>query len=112
MQQVDRVFLQGLVINPGVGNVQIEDGGDQVEQPHHHEGHFGDRVHRGVDHGHVEGQQALGDFRLDQEPAENRAENDCADGEAFDPTIGDHQQAVGQVFGEDAVFGGGICRST
>ncbi len=33
------------------------------------------------------------------------AENDGADGQALDPAIGDDEQAVRQVFGEDAVLG-------
>ena len=47
----------------------------------------------------------LGDFRADQRTADDDAEDDGADGQAFDPAVGDDEQAVRQVFGQDAVLG-------
>ena len=43
---------------------------------------------------------------------QHRSENDRADRQALDPSVGDHQQAVWQVLGKNAVLGRRVGRRT
>ena len=45
------------------------------------------------------------DSRLDQGAADDYTQDDCADSQPFNPAVGYHQQAVWQVFGQDAILG-------
>ena len=108
VEQKERIPAQGLVVHPGVRHIEIEQGGNDVEGADDQQIHLGHRVHPGVDDREIEGQQVIGHVGPDQRAAEHGAEDDGNHGQPFDPAIRHHQQAVGQVFGEDAVFGRGV----
>jgi hypothetical protein len=96
VDQVDGIRLERLVVHAGVRDVEVEQGGQEVKNADDAERHFDRGVDRRVDDGEVEGQQGL---------PEDRAEDDGADRESLDPAVGDDQQAVRQVLGQDAVLG-------
>jgi len=102
--------VQGLVIHPRVRDVEVEEGRHQIQPPHHGQGHFHHRIDGGVDKGEIKTQEHPGDRWLDQGAPQYRAQNNGPYGQALDPAIGQDQEPVGQVFGEDAVFGRGIGR--
>src|SRR5574343_1161230 len=105
VDQEPRVFLQDLVVDAGVRHVKIEAGSQDVEHGDDREGHFADRVDTGLKQREIEDKQMLGDFRTDQRAADNDAEDDGADSQTLDPAVSDNEQAVRQVFGQDAVLG-------
>ena len=103
--QVPGIFAGWAMVNTSIGDVQIEHCGDDVEQHDDGNGGLCGRIYSGFDVRQVDGEQAGGYGITDQRAAQQGAEDDGAYGQAFDPAIGDHQFLMGQVFGQDAVFG-------
>ncbi|CAM2159471.1 hypothetical protein PT2222_50309 [Paraburkholderia tropica] len=104
--EADRTVLLARIARAGVGNAQIEEGGDHVDGHDHEHRGFGRRVDRGgrvADH-------VGGDVRADQRAAEHGAENDGADRGALDPAIGGDEPFRRQQFRQNAVFGRRIRR--
>lgn len=94
-----------MFVHAGIRHLEVEKRSQQVKQADNAQGHLGNGVDAGVDKGQVKAQQGLGEGRLDEQATYQCAQDDGANREALDPAIGHHQQAMGQVFGEDAVFG-------
>src|SRR5574343_378943 len=105
MDQEKRVLLQLLVIEAGIRYVKVEDGRRNVEKANNGQGHFANSVDAGIEQRKIEIQQVLGDIGANQGAADDDAENDGADRQAFDPAVGNDKQAMRQVFGQDAVLG-------
>jgi hypothetical protein len=59
----------------------------------------------GINQWKIESKKLLGNFRTNQRAADDYAQDDGSDGQALDPAVGDDEQAVRQVFGQDAVLG-------
>jgi hypothetical protein len=104
--QVPGVLVQDLVVDAGFRDVEVEDRCDQVEKADEQQSAISLIVSMPVSiSGKSKLSSALRDRGLDQRAADDDAENDGADGQPLDPAVGDDQQAVRQVFGEDAVLG-------
>src|SRR5690606_27907709 len=89
--QIPGVLVQRLVVNAGLGNVEVEDRRQNIEQPDETQGHFTDRVDPGFNHREVESEQLERGYRLDQHAADDHTENDRADGQPLDPAVGDDE---------------------
>ena len=92
------------IMRAGIRDVQIEQRGNQVATGDNQDGGFRRGIDAGVNHGKVKRQQGAGHVRVDQRPAEYRAEDDRADRQSFDPAIGGDQFFRRQQLGQDAVF--------
>ena len=110
--EVVGVFVQHLVRHPGFRDVEVENCGHDVESSHEQQGHFTDTIDSGFEEREIKVQQFVGDIRLDQGAADDHAKDDGSDRQPLDPAVGDDQQAVRQVFGEDAVLGRRVGRRT
>ena len=106
VDQEERVFLSCFVIDAGVRYVEVEYRRHDVQDADDGQAPFRRRVDAGFEKREVEGQQVLRDVGRISMPPMSTPENDGADGQAFDPAIGDDEQAVRQVFGQDAVLAG------
>jgi hypothetical protein len=102
----DRVAARRAVIDPGIGNVQVENGGDDVEHDDHRDRGFGRAVDPGLDERHVEVEQHRRYRAADQHAAQQGAQDDRGHREALDPAVRDHESIVRQELGQDAVFRG------
>ena len=105
VDQIERILLERLVIDAGIRHVEVEDSGDQIKDTDDGDGHFADGIDACVDQRKVESKQRLGNARGDEHAADDDAEDDGDDCQTLDPAVGDDQQAVRQVFGQDAVLG-------
>ena len=109
VKDIERIPLQGLVVDGDLGNVQIENCRDHVQPSHYGDGEFRWGVDAGVDAGNVEGiHYRHGNLGRDHEAAHDCAENDRRHGQPLHPAVGQHQFARRQILGQDAVLGGGI----
>jgi len=109
--QRDHAVRQRLQRGFGARNLQVEQGGDRVEQDHRRDGRFGRGVNAGVDQRQVHAEQHRRDFGANNLAAQQHAHDDGADGQALDPAIGLHQLRGRQQLGQDAVLGRRVGRS-
>ncbi len=109
--QLQRAVRQWLQRRLGARDVEIEDGGHQVQKNQAADGGFGRGVYAGIEERDVDAQQHGRELRPDQLAAQQDAQNDGGDRQALDPAIGLDQLRGWQQLGEDAVLGGRIGRS-
>ena len=89
--QIPWVAMNRFMIHSGVGNKQIEPCSKHVEKADSRDRHFRRRVDPGVDPRDVDQRQEAADMGINQYPADCRAENNGAHGEAFNPCVRQHQ---------------------
>src|SRR3989338_9099499 len=100
-----RVAAERFVVNGYIRNVEVENCSGDVDQHDDGDGQFGDAVdQRDAQCLHQRG----GEGGVDQNAADYRTEHEGRDSQSFHPAVRLDQLARRQVFGEDAVFGGGI----
>jgi hypothetical protein len=102
--QVERVLARHAVVDARVGNVPVEDRGDQIDAHDHCDRGVGRRVDRQVDHREIEAEKRRRNARRDQRAAEHEAEDDGAHGGSFHPSVRNDQLLRRQQLGEDAVL--------
>src|SRR5690606_27856689 len=103
VDQIGWVLLQRHMVDAGLRDMEVEEGCDQVKAADDQQIDFRRAVDARLEQGEIEIEQGGGNIRVDEDAAENRAEDDGAHGQAFDPAVGHDQEAMGQVFGENAV---------
>ena len=94
VDQVQGRFANGLVVDAGIRNIQIEPGSNQVDNPDYQDGNLWSGSDIGTNAWNIDGQKFRNHSGSDQNPPEQGAQND-----------GDNEQPGGQQLGEDAVFG-------
>ena len=52
--QVERIFVQRLVVDAGFRNIKIEDGGQNVETGNKEKGHLANAVDAGINEGEID----------------------------------------------------------
>ncbi len=91
VKEEEWILAQGLVIHPGVRDVEIKDRSNDVKDADDADGHFPHRINACFDDREVKTQQGLGNIRLDEQATDQNTENDGTDGQPLNPAIGDDQ---------------------
>src|SRR4029079_16259057 len=93
-------FLQ-FMVDGDLGNVQIDDRCDEVEQQDDGNCQLRRGVDACIDAWQVDaGEDVTGEARAHHDATEDGAKNDCSNGQTFHPSVGEHQFLVRQVFGQ------------
>jgi hypothetical protein len=95
----------GRISTPVQRDAGVEPRGQGVDEDQHKDGRLGRGVDAGVDDGEVHAEQPGGYRRAHQLAAQQHAQDDGGNGQAFDPAIGLDQLRRRQQLGEDAVLG-------
>ena len=95
VEEVEGVLAERLVIHPGIGDVEVEDGTNHIEHADDADGCFTHGIDPCINHRKIKTKKRLSHIGADQQPAHQHPQNDGADGQAFDPAVGDHQQSGG-----------------
>ena len=104
---VNRIELLRRIAHARVGNGKVDGGGRQVDEGDGENGGF--RKAGEAERVEMEDvKDGPGDLGLDEDAAQNHAEDDGAHREALDPAVGDDELLRRKQFRENAVLGGGI----
>jgi len=109
IDEEDRIAAEWFVFDSDLRDVQVEHRRNEVDEEDDKDGQLG----RGDEVWHVQTlHDGVRDAWCDEQATDHRAHDDGSHGQAFHPAVRPDQSIWGEVFGEDAVFRGRVCRRT